>query len=144
MNTLVVDASVVAKWFLPTTGETLTDEALDLLKRYSVGDLRFLVPDLFWSELANVFWKAVHRGRWPPSSAETALRAARDRKIPTVSTIAVLDDAFTIALTFDRSVYDSLYVAAAIAAKAHLVTADERLANALAAHLPVKWLGTFR
>jgi predicted nucleic acid-binding protein len=144
LNTLVVDASVVAKWFLPTTGETLTDEAFDLLKRYSVGDLRFLVPDLFWSELANVFWKAVRRGRWSPSSAETALRAARDRKIPTVSAIALLDDAFAIALTFDRSVYDSLYVAAAVAAKAHLVTADERLANALAAHLPVKWLGTFR
>jgi hypothetical protein len=26
--------------------------------------------------------------------------------------------------------------------KADLVTADERLANALAAHLPVKWLGS--
>jgi hypothetical protein len=27
--------------------------------------------------------------------------------------------------------------------KHDLVTADERLANALAAHLPVKWLGYF-
>ncbi len=143
MNTLVLDASVAAKWFLPATGETLTDEALDLLKRYAAGDLRFLVPDLFWPELANVFWKAVRQGRWPHASAEAALRAVRDRNIPTMSAIALLDDAFGIALTFDRSVYDSLYVAAAVAAKTHLVTADERLANALAAHLPVKWLGTF-
>ena len=29
----------------------------------------------------------------------------------------------------------------AITSKSQLVTADERLANALAAHLPVKWLG---
>ena len=144
MNTLVLDASVAAKWFLPATGETLTDQALDLLKRYAAGDLRFLVPDLFWPELANVFWKAVRQGRWSHASAETALRAARERNIPTLSAIALLDDAFSIALTFDRSVYDSLYVAAAVAAKTHLVTADERLANALAAHLPVKWLGTFR
>lgn len=143
MKTLVLDASVAAKWFLPATGETLTDEAAELLRRYAVGDFRFLVPDLFWAELANVFWKAVRQGRWSQSSAETALRAARDRNIPTVSAIVLMDDAFSIALSFDRSVYDSLYVAAAIAAKTHLVTADERLANALAAHLPVKWLGTF-
>ena len=143
MNTLVLDASVAAKWFLPATGETLTDEAMDLLKRYAAGDLRFLVPDLFWPELANVFWKAVRQGRWSHVSAETALRAACDRNIPTMSVVALLDDAFSIALTFDRSVYDCLYVAAAVAAKTHLVTADERLANALAAHLPVKWLGTF-
>ena len=127
MNTLVLDASVAAKWFLPASGETLAEEALDLLKRYSVGDLRFLVPDLFWPELANVFWKAVRQGRWSRSNAETALRAARDRNIPTVSAIALLDDAFSIALTFDRSVYDSLYIAAALVAKTHLVTADERL-----------------
>ncbi len=49
--------------------------------------------------------------------------------------------AFSVALTFDRSVYDSLYVAAAIASKSHLITADKQLANALAAHPPVKWLG---
>jgi predicted nucleic acid-binding protein len=33
------------------------------------------------------------------------------------------------------------YVALAIQSKAQLITADERLANSLAAHLPVKWLG---
>jgi predicted nucleic acid-binding protein len=38
-------------------------------------------------------------------------------------------------------VYDSLYVALAVQAKTELITADERLANSLAAHLPVKWLG---
>ena len=142
MNTLVVDASVAAKWFLPASGEPLTDEALELLRHYAAGDLRFLVPDLFWAELGNIFWKAVGQGRWSPALAETALRAVRDRRFYTMSAIP-LDDAFTIALTFDRSVYDGLYVAAALAAKTHLVTADERLANALAAHLPIKWLGTF-
>jgi predicted nucleic acid-binding protein len=32
-------------------------------------------------------------------------------------------------------------VAPAIETKCELLTADEKLANALAAHLPVKWLG---
>lgn len=142
MNTLVVDASVAAKWFLPAAGETLTREALQLLKRYSSGELRFLVPDLFWAEFANVLWKAVRQGRWPQASAETAVRAMRDRNFPTVPSLTLLEDAFAIATAFDRSIYDSIYLALALTSKTHFVTADERLANALAAHLPVKWLGS--
>jgi predicted nucleic acid-binding protein len=144
MKTLILDASVAAKWFLPVAGEPLTEEALELLKGYASGDLRFLVPDLFWAELANVFWKAVRQRRWTQASAETALRSARERNFSTIPSLPLLDDALSIAVTFDRSVYDSLYVAAALAAKTDLVTADERLANALAAHLPVKWLGSYR
>jgi predicted nucleic acid-binding protein len=143
MNTLVLDASVAAKWFLPAASEPLRDEALELLKGYAAGDLRFLVPDFFWPELGNIFWKAVRQQRWSQSEAEAALGSARDRNFPTLPSVPLLGDAFSIALAFDRSVYDSLYVAAALAAKTDLVTADERLANALAAHLPVKWLGTY-
>jgi predicted nucleic acid-binding protein len=140
---VVVDASVAAKWFLPPAGETLVAEADDLMKLHANGQLRFLVPDLFWAELANIFGKSVRLGRWKMSSARAALRSSLERKIPTVPTVALLDTAFDIAGTFDRTIYDCLYVALAIASKCSLVTADERLANALAAHLPVKWLGTF-
>jgi len=52
-----------------------------------------------------------------------------------------LNRAFQIATDHGRTVYDSLYVALAVQAKTHLITADERLANALAARFPVKWLG---
>jgi predicted nucleic acid-binding protein len=142
VNTLVVDASVAAKWFLPPAGETFTEEALELLKSYASGRVQFLVPDLFWAEIANIFWKATRQGRWSRSVGENAVRAVRERKIPTVPTMTLLDDAFSIATTFDRTIYDSLYVALAIASKTYLVTADERLANTLAAHLPVKWLGS--
>jgi predicted nucleic acid-binding protein len=143
VSTFVVDASVAAKWFLPAAGETLTQQALQLLKRYAAGELRFLVPDLFWAEFANIMWKAVRQGRWPQASAEDAVRAMRDRNFPSVSSLALLEDAFAIASAFDRTGYDGLYVALAVTSKTQLITADERLANALAAHLPVKWLGSF-
>jgi predicted nucleic acid-binding protein len=142
VNTYVIDASVAAKWILPASGETLTREALELLKGYSAGDVRFVVPDLFWAELANVLWKAVRQGRVRVASAESGLRAMRDRNFPTVSSHTLLVEAFAIAIAFDRAVYDSLYVALAVTSKSQMVTADERLANALAAHLPVKWLGS--
>jgi len=139
--TYVIDASVAAKWFLPRAGEALTAEALELLKSYAAGEVRFLVPDLFWAEFGNVLWKAVRLKRLSPHSAADALRATRDRNLPTVSSHKLLEAAFAIASAFDRTVYDALYVALALDSNSQLVTADERLANALAAHLPVKWLG---
>ncbi|MBI1785945.1 MAG: type II toxin-antitoxin system VapC family toxin [Acidobacteria bacterium] len=141
MSVLVLDASVAAKWFLPA-GETLGEEALHLLRRYSSGQLRFLVPDLFWAELGNILWKAARQGRLSPAAAKTALTRMREPNLPTVSSAELLPAALAIATTFDRTVYDSLYVALAVASKAQFVTADVRLASALAAHLPVKWLGS--
>ncbi|MGO8816618.1 MAG: type II toxin-antitoxin system VapC family toxin [Terriglobia bacterium] len=142
MSLFVVDASVAAKWFLPPSGEPLADEALRLLDGYAQGRLRFAVPDLFWAECANILWKAVRQGRWTRSAAEEAVLALQARSFPTTPSFELLDDAFSIATTFDRTVYDSMYVALAVRLKADLVTADERLANALAAHMPVKWLGS--
>lgn len=142
MSAWVLDASVAAKWFLPRAGEPLVDEALSLLRRYADGLVQFLVPDLFWAEFANVLWKAVRQGRWTRSAAEAALAGMRRRNLPTAPSLELVDEAFAIATVFERSVYDSLYVALAIRSRAQLITADERLANALAAHLPVKWLGS--
>lgn len=142
MKPVVIDASVAAKWFLPSANETLVEEAVALLKRYARGEVQFVVPDLFWAELGNVFWKAVRGRRWSQSDAETAVVSTLERKFPTVPATNLLRDAFDIAATFDRPVYDSLYVALAITSKTHFITADEKLANSLAAHLPVKWLGS--
>jgi predicted nucleic acid-binding protein len=141
MTQFVIDASVAAKWFLPPSGEPLAVEALRLLAGYADGRFRFAVPDLFWAECGNILWKAVRQGRWSRSVAEKAIGALKHRSFPTTSSLDLLEEAFSIAATFDRTVYDSLYVALAIRLKADMVTADERLANALAAHLPVKWLG---
>jgi predicted nucleic acid-binding protein len=143
VNTIVLDASVAAKWFLPAAGETLVKEATALLDRYAKGEIRFLVPDLFWAEIGNILWKAVRQNRCTEDSAEKAISSLVARKLPTVSSEQLLPGAFAIATTFDRTVYDSIYVALAITSKSQLVTADERLANALAARLPVKWLGAF-
>lgn len=142
MNRFVVDASVAAKWFLPARGEPLADEALALLAQYAADKVQLLVPDLFWAELGNLFWKAVRNGRCSTAFAETAISTARKYKLPTVATEELVDRALAIAIAFNRTVYDSVYAALAVELKAHLVTADEKLARALAPHLPVKWLGS--
>jgi predicted nucleic acid-binding protein len=143
LTAFVLDASVAVKWVIPSANETLCAESLRLLKGYVDGDTDFVVPDVFWAEVGNVLWKGVRQRRWSRTFAEGAASEIKDRNFFTVSTQTLLPAALKIALVYDRSVYDCLYVAMAIQFKAEMITADERLANALAASLPVKWLGAF-
>jgi predicted nucleic acid-binding protein len=61
---------------------------------------------------------------------------------PVAPTAPLIRDAFAIAMEFSQTVYDSIYVALAAASAAPLVTADERLLNALGAWFPMQWLGS--
>ena len=128
---------------LPAKGELLRPEAFRLLDAYETGEVNLLVPDIFWAECGNIVWKAVRQQRFSRADAEAAMLAMIHRAIPTVSSAKLLPEALPIAFNFGRSVYDSLYVALAVQANKQLITADERLANALAAHIPVKWLGSW-
>lgn len=141
MNVFVADASVAAKWILPGADEPLSKEALRFLQQWMTGEIHLIVPDFFWIELTNILWKATRRGRCSKETAVAAMAVLLDSKIPTVPSLTLLNSAFDKAIAHGRSVYDSLYVVLALESKAQLVTADEKLANALGGHLPVKWLG---
>ena len=140
--TSVVDASVAVKWCLPSQREELVAEAEELLASLQREEIRFLVPDLFWVEVANALWKAVRRSDISSDSAASAMSFMRDLDIVTIPSLDLVPQALNLAISHGRTVYDSLYVALAIQSKSDLITADERLANALAARFPVKWLGT--
>ena len=142
MTACVLDASVAAKWLLTPAGETLVAEARQLLRDYGDGKLEVVVPDLFWLEIGNLLRTSVRRGRMSLSSAGEALRETEQRNFPTLPSRPLLGEAFAIATAFDRTVYDAVYVALAVASRLPLITADERLANALAARAPVRWLGS--
>ena len=141
MIAYVLDASVAAKWYLPR-GESLVEESLRLLNGFTSDQTRLAVPDLFWPEMGSIFWKAVRNKRMSGLSADEALQSLSALRIPTVTSFPLLRNAYTIATRFQCTVYDCTYVALAVASDRPLVTADERLANALAAHFPVRWLGS--
>jgi predicted nucleic acid-binding protein len=138
---VVVDASVAVKWFLPENGEAYVAEALALLDKYDENEVGIVVPDLFYVEIASAIWKAVRVGRVPQEFGDRAIHLLTQREFATIPSFKLLANAYQIAMTHGRTVYDSLYVALAVQTKSQLITADERLANSLAAHLPVKWLG---
>lgn len=136
----MLDASVAVKWFL-LSEEPWKIQALGLLARYKAKEFELVVPDLFWGEFGNALWKATRQGRCTAAEAEESLGRIKALGMPTMPSAALLEQAFAIANQYGRFFYDSLYVALAVSLEATLITADERLANAVAAHLPVKWLG---
>ena len=142
MSRYVLDASVAAKWFLSGAQENLKSEALAVLKEYTVGQLHLVVPDLFWPEIGNILWKASRIGRISKESAMQAIDVLREQSIPTYPSFPLFHSAFIIATSFDRTVYDSVYIALAVETNATFLTADERLVNALAARFPIRWLGS--
>jgi predicted nucleic acid-binding protein len=103
-----------------------------------------MAPDLLWPEFANILWKAVKLGRISTALAREATSELLSLEIMSVPSLSLLDNAFTIAATFDRTVYDALHVAVAAQGGAPVITADDRLVNSLASCFPVQWLGAYR
>ena len=71
MKKVVVDASVVLKWFL--YDEVYGDKALGLLTRFVDGDLQIVAPSLLSYEVINGLMNARRRGRISEDKIQTAL-----------------------------------------------------------------------
>ena len=123
---LVVDTSVAVKWYIPEPGG---EHALAL--RVTGNDL--VAPDLLVAEFGNVVWKKVRRGELDSAEAaeiaDAFVRACPVRLRPSLPYSSL---ALDLALRYERSVYDALFLAVAVADGGSYVTADERLVNALA------------
>ncbi|MBX3402154.1 MAG: type II toxin-antitoxin system VapC family toxin [Phycisphaeraceae bacterium] len=124
MKALVIDASVAVKWFLP---EKDSEQAARLLS----GTRRLVAPDLLWIEVAAVLWKVVRRSAITPDEAHRIIADAAAFPVETIESFSLLPEAMRIAMETGRTVYDSLYVSLAAVERSAVVTADERLVNAL-------------
>ncbi len=119
---VVVDSSVAVKWYIPEPG---SDRAALLL-----AGQRLIAPDLLIPEIGNVLWK---RRRDIPAAEIEAITDAIVSHCPVslYPSDALLQGAVALALTYERTVYDSLYLALAVGQDCQFVTSDERLSNAL-------------
>lgn len=130
------------KWVL--TYEPYARESEKLLEAHQTGKVHLFAPDFLWAEVANVLWKAARRRRISSQLAETNLHdLSLMVAISTIPCATLREDALAIALTHNRSVYDSMYLALAINTNQPLITADEKLVRAVASRFPVEWLGAF-
>jgi predicted nucleic acid-binding protein len=136
----VVDASVAVKIFVP---ESLSAQAQAVFARFaSENGAELIVPDLFFVECANVFWKWVQRSAYAGKDASEHLRDLVTLGLTAIPTQILTEDALAIALRHKITAYDACYIAAAIQLKLPLITADEKLATKVENDsYDVRWLG---
>lgn len=133
MNRLALDARVLVKLFINEEGSR---SAANLVGKAEV----LIAPDLLWAEAGNVLWKYCRRSELTADEAAAILVDMMRMPIEILPSRDLIETALELAIHSDRTVYDCLYLAAAIQEKAVLLTADERLVNAftgtpLARHL---------
>jgi len=138
---LVIDASVGIKLVIAEAG---SDAAHALFSHAAATEgSRLYVPDLFYTECANVLWKYVKRFGYSAKDAQKNIERLIGLGLIRLETDLLLKNAFAIAVTHEISVYDACYVAASMHVSAPLVTADERLVTKLAKiSSPPRLLGT--
>lgn len=122
----MVDASVAVKWYLP---EIHDDAARRLLQQGN----ELLAPDLIFSEVGNVLWKRFRRGEALQSDVLSVLTSLIEMSLTVTPSSSLALPSLAIACEFNRTVYDCTYLALAARERAPMVTADEKLYNAIMA-----------
>ncbi len=121
-ETLVVDASVGAKW---AVAEPDSDRAIALLDSATRGDTSLLAPDVYVPEVTNILWKSAHlRGDLTRDEAREALDTLLGTLPELTPAAGLAAQALELALAFEHPSYDCLYVALALRHSCPVITAD--------------------
>jgi len=142
MPNLVVDSSVAIKWFVP---EPYSTPARQLLNDYQSGSLSFIAPDLINAEFGNIVWKKHTFQGLEAGDAQTVMDEFHKITFTLTPTSILLEEAYHLAVTHRRTVYDMLYLALSIRESCKFVTADERMVHAIGSLFPnIVWIGKWQ
>jgi len=124
---VVVDASAVVLGLLSDEGG-----AAELLDEVARAHVVAHAPDLLVPEVANALRTRIVVRRWPIDAAQKRLSTFLAVPIALQESSPIVTEALSVAAELGLSVYDALYAALAQALEIPLVTADKRLAAAVA------------
>lgn len=124
MNSLVLDASVVIKLFFQ-------EDHSDAAERCVRQGRGLMAPDLIWAETANVIWKRCRRGELSKDDAAGIVAELLKMPLQIHASADLIPDALDLAVQYDRTVNDFLYLALAVKTRSILVSADKHLVHGL-------------
>jgi predicted nucleic acid-binding protein len=136
----VVDASVVAKWFLP---EIHKDKAEKLLKDYIGERIDLAAPDLLLAEFSNLIWKRANKIKdITAGQADQILEDFLALRVPLRDTAGFAATALKHATQRDHPIYDMLYIILAEQDSCEFITADQTLVRKFGHVYPcLRWIG---
>ena len=138
----VIDSGILLATVLT---EQYSKEAKTLVKSLTGQQTQVAVPMLFRYEIVAVLRKHVYRGSLSAEEAVSKCNLLLAQPVQAMVDDTLLRRGFELAAQFNRpTAYDSQYLAVAERLDCEFWTADEKLYNALKAHLSwIKWLGSF-
>lgn len=126
----VVDASVGIKHFI---SDPLTPQVNQLFDYLVYPQTDIFVPDLFYIECTNIFWKYVRARLYTAAEVRADLATLKTLPFRVISTAELMEEAVNIGFAYGISAYDACYIALSQQVNAPLLTLDERLVKAVAA-----------
>jgi predicted nucleic acid-binding protein len=126
MREIVIDASVVVKWFIE---ESDSDKALILRDRFIGGKVELYVPTLLYFEVLNAL---KYSQLFKPSELEDAGESLENYgfKVITIKN-EIRKHMINVAVNYDLSIYDASYLGVSIGLEKIFCTADERIIKKL-------------
>jgi len=116
--TLIVDASVAAKWFFEEEGSA---RALELREEPDL-----IAPDFILLEVHHAMWKRLARRETEQIAVEQVQSVLRLAIPQLVASQELAESAGRISLAHGLAIYDCLYLALAADTNDRLITADQR------------------
>lgn len=142
-ESLVVDASVAAKWHL--TDEQFSDEATLVLTRFAQGEVELLAPEQIRYEVPSAITVAT-LGRKPRISLEQGREAISEflaLGIKTVGDSDLILAGYALVHQYGCALYDALYLALAQRLAIQFITADQKLYRMIEDLSEVVWIGDY-
>jgi predicted nucleic acid-binding protein len=119
---LVLDASVVAKWFKYEEGR---EKALEIRDNFISDQEQITFPDLLILELANLLrFSRIYTQTDIIKAVESIENMDIDIVVPTFE---VIKDSVRMAVENDLTVYDAVYISLAESLGCDFITADDKL-----------------
>lgn len=140
---LIIDASVLIKFFVP---EVLSTKAEQLLARVEEGSVKLFAPDSIYAEAGNTLWKKRRLKELTQSEVGKITDLIVSSPLKVEPSKALFPLAIDIAITYEVTVYDALYLSMAKVYETQMMTADRKLFDLTAKtnlKRSVMWLGSY-